>query len=159
MRMTGDYDAGTGIDRMIIGPARDTGLPPPMPDPEAFWEDDPPPSICYPDGGMGPRPDPPGGTPECPDDRMRQGCRCDPIGATAPCWPGRRVDRMRGLCRDGTTVCEPYDEFTGVWGECMGYVLPTEGATRGPGACDCFSMGRWQIDNLSPCFINYGTET
>src|SRR5687767_5338106 len=59
-------DAGPGIDRMIIGPARDTGLPPPMPDPEAFWEDDPPPSICYPDGGMGPRPDPPGGTPECP---------------------------------------------------------------------------------------------
>lgn len=161
----GSRDAGPGGGRDVgpgggfdsgIPPGTDGGPPPVTPDPEAFWEDDPPPRECYPDGGMGPLPDPPGGTPECPDDRNRQGCRCSPVGMMAPCWPGHRVDRMRGICRDGTTTCEPYDEFTGVWGECRGYVLPMEGALRGPGACNCFSAGRWAIDNLSPCFITYG---
>ena len=51
----------------------------------------------------------------------------------------------------------PYDEFYGRWGPCEGYVLPVEGATRGPEACNCFSAGTWAIDNLSPCFITYGT--
>ena len=44
------------------------------PNPDAFFFADPPAEICYPDGGMGPWPDPPGGTPECPDDRSREGC-------------------------------------------------------------------------------------
>jgi hypothetical protein len=124
-----------------------------VPDPDAFFASDPPPMTCYPDGGMGPWPDPPGGTPECPDDRNREGCRCTNVGATAACWPGHRANRMRGICHDGTTTCMPRDEFGGVWGPCMGAVLPTPGATRGAAACECFSMGRWAIDNLSPCFV------
>jgi hypothetical protein len=61
---------------------------------------------------------------------------------------------------DGTTTCMPYDEFTGVWGPCNGAVLPVEGARLGPESCSCFSNGRWEIDNLSPCFVTYGgTDT
>lgn len=136
--------------------SRDAGPPDVGPDPEAFWADDPPPRTCLPDGGMGVPPDPPGGTPECPDDKNREGCRCETIGETAPCWPGLRVDRNRGICMDGTTRCEPYDEFTGRWGACIGYVLPVPGFERGPEACGCFSAGSWEIDNLSPCFVEYG---
>jgi hypothetical protein len=153
---TAPPDAGT------IAPGTDGGstTPPPVtPNPDAFWADDPPPMYCGPDGMMGPPPMVPGGTPECPDDKNREGCRCDPIGTMAPCWPGLRVHRNRGICRDGMTTCMPYDEFTGVWGPCIGAVLPTEGVTRGPGACRCFSRGRWEIDNLSPCFVDYGTQT
>ena len=130
-----------------------------VPDPNAFFAMDPPPAVCYPDGGMGPRPNPPGGTPECPDDRARAGCRCVlngvtvPLGTTAPCWEGHRRNRMRGSCHDGIATCEAHDEFGGAWGACTGQTLPTPGATRGPGACQCFSAGRWQIDNLSPCFV------
>jgi hypothetical protein len=113
---------------------------------------------CLEDGTSGPPPDPPGGTPECPDDKNREGCRCDPIGGTAACWPGLRVNRNRGICQDGTTECLPYDEFTGVWGPCNGYVLPVDGAVRGPGACRCFSAGTWALENLGPCFVtNSGT--
>jgi hypothetical protein len=126
------------------------------PNPDAYWFMDPPPSVCYPDGGMGPLPEPPGGTPECPADRNREGCRCDTPGETASCWPGPRRNRGRGICRDGTTTCNPYDEFSGTWGPCMGAVLPSPGATRGAAACECFSMGRWAIANLSPCFVDYG---
>jgi len=52
------------------------------------------------------------------------------------------------------TTCMPFDEFTGRWGPCEGYVLPTPGGT-GRAACNCFSMGQWAIANLSPCFITY----
>jgi hypothetical protein len=133
--------------------------PEPEPNPDAFWVDDPPPMQCLEDGSMGPLPDPPGGTPECPDDRNREGCRCDSVGEDAPCWPGRRVNRNRGICRDGTTTCEMFDEFGGAWGECRGYVLPTEGVIRGPGACRCFSEGTWAIENLGPCFITDSART
>jgi hypothetical protein len=126
------------------------------PNPDAFFFMDPPPAICYPDGGMGPWPDPPGGTPECPDDRAREGCRCETPGAMAPCWPGPRANRMRGICRDGMAECLPYDEFGGAWGPCVGAVLPVPGVELGPQACECFSVGRWAIDNLSPCFVDYG---
>jgi hypothetical protein len=34
-------------------------------------------------------------------------------------------------------------------------VLPTPGVTRGPAACGCFSQGRWELDNTSPCFVTY----
>lgn len=127
------------------------------PNPDAFFADDPPPMECREDGSRGEPAMPPGGTPECPDDKNREGCRCETVGERAPCWPGLRVNRGRGICRDGTTECLPFDEFTGAWGPCEGYVLPTEGATLGPEACRCFSQGRWEIDNLSPCFITYGS--
>ncbi len=143
------------------GPGHDGGgEPPPVtPNPDAFWADDPPPMQCLEDGTMGPPPNPPGGTPECPDDKNREGCRCDPIGSTASCWPGLRVNRNRGICHDGMTECLPHDEFTGVWGPCVGAVLPAEGAHLGPQSCRCFSAGRWEIDNLSPCFVTYGGES
>jgi hypothetical protein len=96
------------------------------------------------------------GTPDCPDDKNLEGCRCEPIGAMAPCWPGLRVNRNRGNCRDGVTTCMPLDEFTGQWGPCVGAVLPDPTATRGPATCNCFSAGRWEIDNLSPCFVDFG---
>lgn len=147
------FDAGPRSDRGPTGPV-DAYTPP---NPDAFFYADPPPMTCYPDGGMGPWPDPPGGTPDCPDDRAREGCRCDEVGTTAPCWPGPRRNRMRGICRDGIATCQPYDEFGGRWGPCVGAVLPTPGVERGPGACECFSMGRWAIDNLSPCFVTYGS--
>ncbi len=123
------------------------------PNPDAFFADDPPPMVCLEDGTMGPAPEPPGGTPECPDDKNREGCRCDTPGETAPCWPGRRVNRNRGICMDGTTTCEAFDEFSGRWGACVGAVLPVEGAELGPQACQCFSQGTWIIDNTSPCGI------
>lgn len=121
---------------------------------DAAFLPDPPPVACYPDGGMGTGP-PPTGSLECPEDRRREGCRCDTVGDTAPCWPSLSRNRSRGICRDGTTTCLPYDEFAGVWGPCEGAVLPESGATFGPAACECFSMGRWAIDNLSPCFVDY----
>jgi hypothetical protein len=127
----------------------------PMPNPEAFWADDPPPMACLADGSMGPPPTPPGGTPECPDDKNREGCPCSTMDERAPCWPGLRVNRNRGICRDGMTTCEPFEEFGGAWGPCEGYVLPAVGATTGAAACRCFSSGRWEIENLSPCFITY----
>jgi hypothetical protein len=127
------------------------------PDPDAFFAMNPPPMTCYADGGRGTPPMPPGGTPECPDDLIRQGCECplERIGQTVPCWPGLRVNRNRGICRDGMARCNEFDELSGRWGPCEGYVLPTPGVTRGPGACRCFSMGRWAIENLSPCFVDY----
>ncbi|MCB9596541.1 MAG: hypothetical protein H6719_27705 [Sandaracinaceae bacterium] len=159
---TGMTDSGTTppMDAMVP-PRADAGPggPPDVgPNPDAFFADDPPPMVCLEDGGMGPPTDPPGGTPECPDDKNREGCRCDEVGSTAPCWPGLRANRNRGICRDGTTTCEAFDEFTGRWGACRGYVLPTEGVELGPAACRCFSVGRWQIDNLSPCFVDYGAS-
>ncbi len=145
-------DAGVpGFDAAL----RDAGggIPDVGPNPDAFFADDPPPMECREDGTMGPLPEPPGGTPECPDDKNREGCRCDTVGEMAPCWPGLRANRSRGICRDGVTTCEEFDEFTGRWGECRGYVLPTEGVELGPEACSCFSQGRWEIANLSPCFV------
>lgn len=159
----GPLDAGTPFDAGTTTPMDGGGTTGPVdaytpPNPDAYFFDDPPPATCYPDGGMGPWPDPPGGTPDCPDDRNREGCRCDEVGATAACWPGPRANRDRGICRDGTTTCTAYDEFGGRWGPCVGAVLPMPGATLGPQACECFSAGRWQIDNLSPCFVDYGAS-
>lgn len=139
------------------GPVDAAGFPdrrPPEPNPDAFFAMDPPPAYCGPDGGA---PDVvvPGGTPECPDDKMREGCACSPVGATAVCWPGLRANRGHGICRDGMTTCMPFDEFTGAWGPCVGAILPVAGVTRGAQACNCFSRGRWDLDNTSPCFITY----
>ena len=99
--------------------------------------------------------EPPGGTLDCPSDKNREGCPCDKVGETAACWPGLRANRNRGDCKDGMTTCEPYMEFGGAWGECKGAVLPNLWVHAGPGACRCFSVGTWEIDNLSPCFITY----
>ena len=155
---TGTFDAGgtTSMDGSTFADAGPGGPPDVGPNPDAFFADDPPPMMCLEDGTMGPPVDPPGGTPECPDDKNREGCRCDTLGEMAPCWPGRRVNRNRGICRDGVTTCDPFDEFTGRWGPCVGAILPAEGVELGPQACRCFSVGRWEIDNLSPCFIDYG---
>jgi len=128
------------------------------PNPDAYFYMDPPPSVCYPDGGMGSADASIGGTPECPADRAREGCRCDTPGESVACWPGPRRNRDRGLCRDGMTTCDPFDEFSGTWGPCTGAVLPAPGVTRGAAACECFSTGRWAIANLSPCFVDYGTS-
>jgi len=35
-------------------------------------------------------------------------------------------------------------------------VIATQVVEAGPQACECFSVGRWAIDNLSPCFVDYG---
>ena len=127
------------------------------PNPDAFFADDPPPMVCLPDGTMGPPPELPGGTPECPDDKNREGCPCTNLGQQAACWPGLRIHRERGICQDGVTTCNPVREF-GKWGPCEGYVLPVEGATNGPESCGCFSSGRWEIDNLVPCLYDDGPE-
>ena len=130
-------------------------MEPPAPNPEAFWEQDPPPMMCLEDGSTAPPPTPPGGTPECPDDKNREGCPCAHVGEVTDCWPGLRANRNRGVCRDGKTECIAYGDLGGAWGPCEGYKLPLEGALGGPEACGCFSAGTWAIDNLSPCFIAY----
>lgn len=165
-----DTDASTTPDvRAMDAVITDTNIRPPtidvapldrpvrdvQPNPDAFWADNPPPRYCGPDGAMGPPATPPGGTPECPDDLTREGCPCTRIGETRPCWPGLRVNRNRGICRDGMTRCEMYDELGGRWSACEGYVLPRAGVRLGPDSCQCFSQGRWEITNLSPCFITY----
>ncbi len=123
-------------------------------DPDAFWANDPPPQWCGPDGGWTPPP-PPGGTPDCPDDKNRQGCPCTALGQQAACWPGLRENRNLGQCKDGVTTCIQNDEFGPLWGPCVGYVLPDPTATKGKAACKCFSAGQWKVDNLSPCFVTY----
>ena len=120
---------------------------------DAFFADDPPPASCA-DSGV--KPVTPGGTPECPDDKNRQGCPCLKEGDKAACWPGFRKNRSRGVCKDGTTTCVKASETTLAWGPCDGYVLPTPGGT-GKDACTCFSGGRWELANLSPCFIGDGS--
>lgn len=127
-------------------------------DPDAFWADDPPIMSCVSDGGMLPPPPIPGGTPECPDDKNRQGCPCTTVGEQRACWPGLRQNRNLGICRDGVTTCMRVGELNQAWGACEGYVLPTSGATGGSEACKCFSEGRWALDNLVPCFYTSGGE-
>jgi hypothetical protein len=124
---------------------------------DAFFIDDPPPRQCGPNGEEQPAPTP-GGTPQCPDDKNREGCPCPELGMSAACWPGKRVNRNHGICRDGTTRCNDTTEFGLRWGPCEGYVLPRDGALAGPEACGCFSSGRWTLDNLSPC-IYRGMQT
>ena len=126
-----------------------------MPNADAFFALDPPPRYCGPDGGVGPDVVVPGGTPECPDDKNREGCPCPlaRVGQTAPCWPGLRANRNHGICHDGMTTCLPVDDVSGQWGPCMNYQLPQPLSFDARGSCTCFSAGRWAIDNLSPCFV------
>lgn len=120
-------------------------------DPDAYWADDPPPQQCLDSGMTYPTP---GGTPECPDDKNREGCPCTTAGEKAACWPGFRKNRNRGICHDGETTCLANGEAQRVWGPCVGYQLPT--GDTGPEACTCFSAGQWKVDNLSPCFVDSG---
>jgi hypothetical protein len=117
---------------------------------DAFFINDPPPPYCGPDGEMSSA-EPPGGTPECPDDKNREGCPCPEEGMEADCWPGKRSNRNHGICSDGTTTCNRTDEFGLRWGPCKDYVLPKEGYTNGEEACGCFSNGTWDIENVAPC--------
>jgi hypothetical protein len=148
-----DVSLGGGSDGFTLpdGGGADTNLP--DIGAEAFWADDPPPGVC---GDSGVVPVAPGGTPECPDDKNREGCPCAKLGETAACWPGLRKNRNRGICHDGTTTCVRKSETELAWGPCTSYVLPTPGGT-GKAACTCFSGGRWDLANLSPCFIGTGT--
>lgn len=125
---------------------------------DAFWAADPPPAYCPLGGGTGMPPTPPGGTPDCPDDKNRQGCPCKTEGEQKPCWPGLRANRGLGICADGVTQCTRNGEFGYVWGACQGYILPAPGATTGRDACKCFSAGRWALDNVVPCFYTYNGE-
>lgn len=123
-----------------------------------LYANDPPPRWCGPAGGPA-APPMPGGTEECPDDKNKPGCACSTPGETAPCWTGLRKHRNLGICKDGVTECKPRNETSFAWGPCEGQVLPDTTATKGPQACMCFSQGKWQIDNLSPCFVEYnGTD-
>ena len=136
----GSFGVGVG------GALKDAG-----PDLDAFFANDPPPMSC--DGGAV-TPPTPGGTPDCPDDKNRQGCPCPNVGTTAACWPGFRKDRHHGLCKDGMTTCTASGEVqVGAWGPCVGYVLPDPNVKSGPASCKCFSGGSWKLDNLSPCFV------
>lgn len=121
----------------------------PGPNEDAFWEDDPPPAYCGPNAEQ--EATLPGGTRACPDDKNREGCPCDVPGETRACWPGLRVQRNRGQCKDGVAECIDIPEFGPQWGPCEGYVLPGEGFESGPAACECFSRGVWAIDNIVPC--------
>jgi hypothetical protein len=53
-----------------------------------------------------------------------EGCGCD-IGTTQPCYLGSRETRHIGACQDGTQPCNAAGEFSH-WGECTGYVLPSD---------------------------------
>lgn len=154
--MDADMDAAGGF-RLDVPPV-DARVRDVQPNFDAFFADNPPPQYCGPDGSTdaGPPPELPGGTPECPDDLNREGCECLQIGARRPCWPGLRANRNRGICRDGMTTCQPYDELSGRWGPCEGYQLPAPGVRFGPSSCQCFSAGRWELLNTSPCFVTYG---
>jgi hypothetical protein len=140
--------AGSGSSGSAGTTGIDVGGDPPNPD--AFWANDPPPPVCS--GGTSPPA--PGGTPECPDDKNREGCPCPEVGQTKACWPGLRVNRAHGQCKDGVTTCKATGEVGSKWGPCEGYVLPTAGETSGPAACVCFTSGFWDIKNLEPCFLS-----
>ncbi len=160
----GNDDGGNnngGGDMAVTNPPTDGGMNGggdggPLYDSDAFWANDPPPKYCALDGGAFPPPMVPGGTPDCPDDKNREGCPCPKVGMRAACWPGLRANRGLGVCMDGTTTCQQVGELGQAWGPCMGYVLPDPNATSGKAACKCFSSGQWKIDNLSPCFYDSG---
>ena len=147
-------DAGTSTTTLPTSLDGGGGPDAPQPNWDAFFAKDPPPKYCGPDLGV-PPPPLPGGTPDCPDDKNREGCPCTKEGETAACWPGLRVNRNRGVCKDGVTTCRFENEVQLRWGPCKGYVLPTPGVTKGAGACTCFSQGQWSLQNLSPCFVTY----
>ena len=131
---------GSETDPTFI--AQDAGITP-----AAGWAKDPPPQYCGPKPEAAPKP--PGGTVECPDDKNREGCSCTTPGESAACWPGLRVNRSLGQCKDGKTTCVQKGELAMAWGPCVGAVLPS--GTSGKAACTCFSSGSWHMDNATFC--------
>jgi hypothetical protein len=125
---------------------------------DAFFINDPPAPMCGQDGKMETAQSP-GGSPDCPDDKNREGCPCPKAGDKAPCWPGKRVNRNHGICKDGMTTCTQTEEFGLRWAACVGYVLPDPTASAGPKACGCFSSGTWDLSNLAPCIFHGSTGT
>jgi hypothetical protein len=125
--------------------------------PDAFFVNDPLPPYCGPDPDH--MVDPVTGSLACPSDKNREGCPCETAGEEAACWPGKRLNREHGICKDGMTRCIDTEEFGLRWAPCEGYVLPVQGATEGPEACGCFSSGRWALSNLSPCIFRGATNT
>ena len=140
-------DGAVEIDNPVRTPVDRTGEDAGADD---FIIDDPLPPICTPDGMMS-QPTPVEGTADCPADKNRSGCSCPRVGMRASCWPGKRLNRGHGICKDGMTTCYDNAEFGPAWGPCEGYVLPVDGAERGPDACRCFASGAWALDNLVPC--------
>jgi hypothetical protein len=122
-----------------------------------FWDNDPPPQWCG--KGKPPADQVPGGTPECPDDKNKEGCPCPEVGMEAPCWPGLRKQRHLGICKDGVARCEPKGELDKAWGACKGAVKAKPTATKGADACACFSKGTWALDNIVPCIVEIATGT
>jgi hypothetical protein len=139
------------------GPAFETdgtfGNPGDKPDGGDPFANDPPPNYCGPNPQAAPPK--PGGTADCPDDKNKPGCGCTTAGEEAACWTGLRANRHLGICKDGVTKCVQKDENTKAWGPCEGQVLPVAGQTKGAQACKCFSLGKWNLKNLSPCFRQY----
>lgn len=123
-------------------------------DGQAIIEKDPFPQWCGAENRSAPPL--PGGTVDCPDDKNLQGCPCTTVGATAPCWPGKRANRNLGTCKDGVAKCNSQGEIGKVWGACEGAVLPKAGSVQE--ACSCFSGGEWKIQNLVPCFVQSGAN-
>jgi hypothetical protein len=149
---------GDGGDPGFTDGALGDGLSPDGGDPYA--NDLPPPNCPAPNteaccASPNPPTTPIGGTTECPDDKNKPHCACTTPGQTAACWTGLRKNRGLGVCKDGQTTCQKKDETTYEWGDCVGEVLPTPGATKGTAACGCFSAGQWLLSNLSPCFFQY----
>ena len=143
----GDPDAtGPGLDDGSFNPNT-------KPDGGDPFANDPPPSYCGPSPQSAPPK--PGGTADCPDDKNKPGCGCTTAGETAACWTGLRANRNLGICKDGVTTCAQKDENTKAWGPCEGQVLPVAGQTKGAPACKCFSLGKWDLKNLSPCFQEF----
>lgn len=142
----GASSAGQGNGGSGVQVSTDAGF-----DPDAFFINDPPPPSC--DGGPSSTPVI-GGTPDCPSDKNREGCPCTTPGETAPCWPGYRKNRNRGICKDGVAKCIPVGETEAKWGQCDGYILPKPNATSSKERCECFSGGQWKLNNLSPCFVS-----
>jgi len=122
-----------------------------------LYKNDPLPKYCGPEAGSASTPPPVTGTEDCPDDKNKPGCYCDPTKDQGPhpCWTGLRKNRSLGQCKDGTTTCQQKSENTWQWGACEGEVLPDPNATNGPAACRCFTQGQWKITNLSPCVAGY----
>lgn len=121
--------------------------------PDAFFINDPAPSMCGKDGKMTPPPKVEGSV-DCPADKNREGCECTQPNQEAACWVGKRINRNHGICHDGKTKCGETAEFGPTWGACEGYVLPKEGAVQGAEACRCFSKGKWELSNLVPCIVD-----
>jgi hypothetical protein len=122
-------------------------------DGDDFFIDDPAPAMCGPNGKRTEAAQAKNETINCPEDKNRRGCPCEHPGEKAACWPGKRVNRNHGRCKDGTTTCRMDTEFDARWGPCEGYVLPDENATEGADACRCFSSGQWVLSNLVPCIF------